>query len=145
MVVLGIDPGIKRTGYAVVEARGGMAVVRVSGVLSTSPRAPFHERLKYIHHGLTEIVTRFQPDEIAVEDVFVKNNVRVALRMGHVRGVALLVAATHSLCDLAWDTLVSFLTYRSRRLWTPRVHRVVFGACGLVLIGFGVYFAVSAF
>ena len=96
MVVLGIDPGIKRTGYAVVEARGGMAVVRVSGVLSTSPRAPFHERLKYIHHGLTEIVTRFQPDEIAVEDVFVKNNVRVALRMGHVRGVALLVAATHN-------------------------------------------------
>jgi threonine/homoserine/homoserine lactone efflux protein len=58
-------------------------------------------------------------------------------------GVAL-VAVTHWLCDLCWDTLVSFLTYRSRQLWTPLVYRLVFGACGLLLIGFGVYFAVSA-
>lgn len=61
-------------------------------------------------------------------------------------GVAgvVLVAVTHWLCDLCWDTLVSFLTYHSRRLWTPLVYRLVFGACGLLLIGFGVYFAVSA-
>jgi threonine/homoserine/homoserine lactone efflux protein len=59
-------------------------------------------------------------------------------------GGLLLVAATHWVCDLAWHALVSFLTYRSRRLWTPLVHRVVFGACGLMLIGFGVYFGVSA-
>ncbi|MFH1313774.1 MAG: crossover junction endodeoxyribonuclease RuvC [Candidatus Eisenbacteria bacterium] len=96
MVVLGIDPGIKRTGYAVVEGGSGMAVVLISGALTTTPRAPFHERLKQVYHGLTEIVGRFQPDEIAIEDVFVKNNVRVALRLGHVRGVALLVAATHN-------------------------------------------------
>jgi threonine/homoserine/homoserine lactone efflux protein len=57
----------------------------------------------------------------------------------------LAVAATHWTCDLAWDTLVSFLTFHSRRLWTPLVHRLVFGGCGLLLIGFGIYFAVSAF
>lgn len=56
----------------------------------------------------------------------------------------LLLAATHWLCDLGWDTLVSFVTYRSRKLWTPLVHRVVFTACGLMLAGFGVYFALSA-
>jgi threonine/homoserine/homoserine lactone efflux protein len=55
----------------------------------------------------------------------------------------LLVALTHWLCDLGWYALVSFATFRSRRLWTPRLHRLVFGTCGLLLIGFGVYFAVS--
>lgn len=54
------------------------------------------------------------------------------------------VAVTHWTCDLVWDTLVSFLTFHSRRLWTPLVHRLVFGACGLLLMGFGVYFALSA-
>jgi len=56
----------------------------------------------------------------------------------------LLLTMAHWLCDLSWDTLVSFVTYRSRRLWTPLVHRVVFVACGLTLVGFGVYFGVSA-
>ncbi len=56
----------------------------------------------------------------------------------------LAVAVTHWTCDLAWDTLVSLLTFHSRRLWTPLVHRLVFGACGLLLIGFGIYFAVGA-
>ena len=97
MVVLGIDPGARRTGYAVVEALGGTVLIRDSGALSTSPRSPFPERLKSIYRGLSEVVARFRPDEIAVEDVFVKNNVRVALMMGHIRGIALLVAALHDL------------------------------------------------
>lgn len=53
-------------------------------------------------------------------------------------------AVTHWLCDLGWECLVSYVTYRSRRLWTPLVHRIVFTACGLCLMGFGVYFGVSA-
>ena len=56
----------------------------------------------------------------------------------------LLLTVTHWLCDLGWDTLVSFATYHSRRLWTPLVHRIVFTVCGLTLAGFGIYFAVSA-
>jgi crossover junction endodeoxyribonuclease RuvC len=95
MVVLGIDPGTRRTGYAVVESVGEIVIVRDSGALSTSARLPFHEKLKTIYQGLAAIVTKYKPDEIAVEDVFVKKNVRVALKMGHVRGVALLVAAIH--------------------------------------------------
>jgi crossover junction endodeoxyribonuclease RuvC len=95
MVVLGIDPGTRRTGYAVVESVGETVIVRDSGALSTSPRLPFHEKLKTIYQGLAAIVAEYRPDEIAVEDVFVKKNVRVALKMGHVRGVALLVAAIH--------------------------------------------------
>lgn len=95
MVVLGIDPGTRQTGYAVVEASGDAVLVVDSGAVSASPRYPFHERLRIIFDGLVDIVERYRPDEIAVEDVFVKKNVRVALKIGHIRGVALLVAAMH--------------------------------------------------
>ncbi len=54
------------------------------------------------------------------------------------------VMVTHWLCDLGWDTLVSLVTYHSRKIWTPVVYRVVFGLCGLTLVGFGVYFALSS-
>ena len=95
MIVLGIDPGAARTGYAVVEAVGETVLVRESGALATSAKTPFQIRLKSIYEGLSRVVARHMPDEIAIEDVFVKRNVRVALKMGHVRGVALLVAAVH--------------------------------------------------
>jgi crossover junction endodeoxyribonuclease RuvC len=93
MVVLGIDPGARRTGYAVIEAAGEKVLLVAAGVLSTSSKSPFAERLRSIYQGLSKVVSKFRPDQIAIEDVFVKNNVRVALRMGHVRGVALLVGA----------------------------------------------------
>jgi crossover junction endodeoxyribonuclease RuvC len=97
MVVLGIDPGTRQTGYAVVEATGDSALVLDSGAISAPGRYPFQERLRIIYDGLVELLTRYSPDEIAVEDVFVKKNARVALKIGHVRGVALLVAARHEL------------------------------------------------
>jgi crossover junction endodeoxyribonuclease RuvC len=95
MVVLGIDPGTRQTGYAVVEAGGDVAIVLDSGSISASPKYPLHKRLRIIYDRLREIVARYNPDEIAIEDVFVKKNVRVALKIGHMRGVALLVAAVH--------------------------------------------------
>jgi crossover junction endodeoxyribonuclease RuvC len=95
MIILGIDPGASRTGYAVVEAVGDTVLVRETGTLATSARNPFHMRLKSIYQRLSRVVAKYAPDEIAVEDVFVKRNIRVALKLGHVRGVALLVAAVH--------------------------------------------------
>ncbi len=93
MVVLGVDPGTRRTGYAVVEARGGRVFFVHSGALCPAAGLPFHQKLKHIYEGLRAIVAEYSPDEVAVEDVFVKANPRVALRMGHVRGVALLAGA----------------------------------------------------
>jgi crossover junction endodeoxyribonuclease RuvC len=93
MIVLGIDPGTRQTGYAVVEATGDSALVLDSGAICASPKFPFHQRLRIIYDGLAELVVRYAPDEIAIEDVFVKKNARVALKIGHMRGVALLVAA----------------------------------------------------
>jgi crossover junction endodeoxyribonuclease RuvC len=93
MIVLGVDPGTRRTGYAVVEVRGDRVFFLHSGALCPAPRLPFHEKLKLIYEGLREVLCEYAPDEIAVEDVFVKSNPRVALRMGHVRGIALLAGA----------------------------------------------------
>jgi len=93
MIVIGVDPGIRRTGYAIVEARGDRIRFIDSGALCPAARLPFSEKLKLIHEGLKEVLAEYGPDEIAVEDVFVKANPRVALRMGHVRGVALLAGA----------------------------------------------------
>lgn len=93
MVVLGVDPGARRTGYALVEVRGDRVFFLRSGALCPAPRLPFHEKLKFIYEGLREILCEYAPDEIAIEDVFVRSNPRVALRMGHVRGMALLAGA----------------------------------------------------
>jgi crossover junction endodeoxyribonuclease RuvC len=93
MVVLGVDPGTRRTGYALVEVRGDRVFFLRSGAVCPAPGLPFHEKLKQIYEGLREVLSEYAPDEIAIEDVFVRSNPRVALRMGHVRGVALLAGA----------------------------------------------------
>jgi crossover junction endodeoxyribonuclease RuvC len=97
MVIMGIDPGTRRTGYAIVEASTEVPYLLACGSLTPSPRLSFAERLLEIYRGILEIVTRFRPDEMAVESVFVKHNVSAALKMGHMRGVALLAAALNDI------------------------------------------------
>ncbi len=93
-VVLGIDPGTALTGYGVVVRRGGGAVSLLEcGVIRTSPRSPLALRLREIFEGVGELVARFDPVAVAVEDVFQGKNVRSALTLGHARG-AILLAAT---------------------------------------------------
>lgn len=94
---MGIDPGTRRTGYAIIEASTEVPYLLACGSLTPSPRLGFPERLLEIYRGLLEIVTKFRPDEMAVESVFVKHNVSAALKMGHMRGVALLAAALNEI------------------------------------------------
>jgi threonine/homoserine/homoserine lactone efflux protein len=56
----------------------------------------------------------------------------------------LLLAIIHWSCDLAWDTLVSYTVFKSRRFWTVKVRKIVFGFCFAVLVGFGAWFIISA-
>jgi crossover junction endodeoxyribonuclease RuvC len=97
VTILGIDPGTRRTGYAVIEASRDIPYLLVCGTLAPSPRLSFPQRLLEIYHGMLEVVAKYRPDEMAVESVFVKHNISVALKMGHMRGIALLVAALHEL------------------------------------------------
>jgi crossover junction endodeoxyribonuclease RuvC len=91
--VLGIDCGTERTGYAVLESDGVAHRLAEAGVIKTDPRQPLSERLLVISGELRSILARYSPDCGAVEDVFHAVNARSALKLAHVRGVALLVLA----------------------------------------------------
>ena len=93
MRVLGIDCGTERTGYAVIESDGAVHRMTEAGVIKTEAREPLAQRLLVIARELRGIIDRRQPDCGAVEDVFHAVNARSALKLAHVRGVALLVLA----------------------------------------------------
>ena len=93
MRVLGIDCGVERTGYGVIESDGRTHRLLGSGVIRTSPAAPLEARLLKIATGLREAIGRHAPASAAVEEVFHAVNVKTALKLAHVRGIALLVVA----------------------------------------------------
>lgn len=95
--ILGLDPGSRATGYGFIEKEGARLYFVSCGVIRTSPRLDFAERLREIHDGLCEVIERQQPDWAAVEEVFMARNPMSALKLGHARGVAMLAACRHEL------------------------------------------------
>ena len=91
MRVLGIDCGSERTGYGIVDSDGSRHRMVAAGVIQTNPRWPFERRLMVIAAGLRELIREHKPELAAVEEVFHAVNAKSALRLAHVRGVALLV------------------------------------------------------
>ena len=93
MRVLGIDCGAKSTGYGIIESRGSRSLRLItSGVITTSPRDAFPRRLSRIYEGLKTIIEEYSPEEVAIEDLFYARNFRTAVKLGHVRAVAMLAA-----------------------------------------------------
>ena len=86
--VLGIDPGSQRTGFGVLDAAGSNLTYVASGVIRTS-QADFAARLCEIFHCMQTIVAQYQPQEIAIEKVFVNRNPDSALKLGQARGAAI--------------------------------------------------------
>ncbi|MDR3747702.1 MAG: crossover junction endodeoxyribonuclease RuvC [Acidobacteriota bacterium] len=106
MRVLGIDCGGEYTGYGVVEQeRQGSLHHLCSGAIRLSPKDALELRLKKICDELTAIIVAYAPDQVAIEDVFYAVNVKSALKLGHVRGVAMLVAAQAGLEVVAYAPL----------------------------------------
>ncbi len=97
MRVLGIDCGCECTGYGVIESDGIEHRLAASGVIRTSPRTPFEQRLLEISAGLRRVIREHTPDAAAVEGIFYSANVKTALKLAHVRGVALLALAEANL------------------------------------------------
>lgn len=92
MLVLGVDPGMK-TGYGVVEEKDKKLRALKWGVISPSSHLSFPKRLKSIKDELEEIISSYKTDTVAVEDLFYSKNVKTALKLGHIRGAAILAAA----------------------------------------------------
>ncbi len=97
MVVLGVDPGLQRTGFAVLQAESRSCSIQQFGVIETSRSHPFEIRLKNIYDQLCKIIGQYQFDVVVLEEIFYSQNVKVALKMSHARGVILLAAAKHEI------------------------------------------------
>ncbi len=93
MRVLGIDCGSVKTGYGVIDSDGREHRMVASGVIRSSSKQPLEARLLHIANGLREVIREFRPAAGAVEDVFFSANVKSALKLAHVRGIALLAIA----------------------------------------------------
>ena len=93
MRVLGIDCGSQRTGYGVIDSDGRDHRMVAAGVIRTNTNWPFEKRLLEIANGLRGLIREYAPELAAVEEVFHAANVKTALKLAHVRGVALLAIA----------------------------------------------------
>lgn len=91
-IVLGIDPGIAITGYGVIAMEKKLPCLVTCGTITTSARECFGERLQAIYDGLTKLIKKYRPEEIAIEELFFAKNAKTALKVGQARGVAYLAA-----------------------------------------------------
>ena len=91
--ILGIDPGLRRTGWGVVVIEGTRLSFVGCGIVVSDDKRPLAERLRQLHDGIAEVVRAFAPDEVAVEETFVNKDAQATLKLGHARGIALLVPA----------------------------------------------------
>ncbi|MGH6728359.1 MAG: crossover junction endodeoxyribonuclease RuvC [Pseudolabrys sp.] len=91
--ILGIDPGLRRTGWGLIEADGNRLIYVACGSLETNERAELGTRLVAIHDGLAKVITQYRPHEAAVEATFVNANAVATLKLGQARGIAMLVPA----------------------------------------------------
>ena len=89
---MGIDPGSSCTGYGIIEEVDSSIKVVHWGSVRSKPRLPFPQRLKSIYDKLSMVIRKFNPDEVAIEDMFFATNVKSALKLGQTRGIAVLSA-----------------------------------------------------
>lgn len=91
--LLGVDPGLRYTGWGVIEAEGSRLRHIADGVIATNWQASVPDRLRALHDALAELIVRHRPDEAAVEETYVNRNGAATLKLGYARGVALLAPA----------------------------------------------------
>ena len=97
MRILGIDPGTGITGYGIIEQRGNRLVHIDNGAIFTRSDEDLAHRLHAIHRGLAQVIERYAPEAMAVEQIFVAKNALSALKLGHARGAALLAGVNAGL------------------------------------------------
>lgn len=93
--ILGLDPGLRITGWGVIESRGNRLVHVADGVVCSNETGSLAERLAELHRGILDVVARYAPDEAAVEETFVNRNPASTLKLGQARGAVMLAPALH--------------------------------------------------
>ncbi len=97
MLILGIDPGLQKTGCGMIESTGARLAYVSSGLIKTDSQSPMSIRLAHLHQNLADIIKQWRPDTAAIEETFVNNNPASALKLGQARGVLLAVPALYGL------------------------------------------------
>jgi len=92
MIIVGIDPGIRQTGFGVIKKNGKLSVLSC-GTITPPTNESMAERLKYLYNDALDIINKYKPDLLAVESTFHQKNVKSALILGQAKGAILLAAA----------------------------------------------------
>lgn len=92
--IIGIDPGLRRCGWGIVESFGNRLSFVASGTITPRVDEELARRLTALHRGLSDLIALYHPDEAAVEETFVSAGARSALQLGQARGVALMTPAS---------------------------------------------------
>jgi crossover junction endodeoxyribonuclease RuvC len=95
--ILGLDPGLQRTGWGVIVADGNRLKHIANGVIQTDAKAPMASRLNELYEGIVAVIAEHRPGEAAVEETFLNRNPGTTLKLGHARGVVLLTPARSGL------------------------------------------------
>jgi crossover junction endodeoxyribonuclease RuvC len=93
MRLMGLDPGLRRTGWGVIDAAGNRLRFIAAGTIAVADARPIAERLAALYRALVAVIERHAPDEAAVEETFVNKNANSTLKLGLARGVVLLAPA----------------------------------------------------
>ena len=97
MRILGIDPGLQKTGWGIIESAGSRLSFVQCGLIRTQASLPLYARLAEIDAGLAAVIAQFRPDEVAIEITFVNDNPASALKLGVARGAAITCPARHGI------------------------------------------------
>ncbi|MBJ3777901.1 crossover junction endodeoxyribonuclease RuvC [Acuticoccus mangrovi] len=93
VIILGIDPGLRATGWGAIRAEGSALAFLGAGTITSDAAESLAERLSCLYQGLSGVIAEIAPDEVAVEETFVSRDGRATLKLGQARGIALLAPA----------------------------------------------------
>lgn len=130
--VLGIDPGSRVTGYGIVEEKDKKLISIASGVIQIRTDGEFSDRLKKIYQGITDIIEKYQPDSVAVENIFFAKNARSLIKLGEARGAAITAAANRNLAVFEYTpTEIKCAVVGYGRSEKEQIQKMVFLLLGL--------------
>jgi crossover junction endodeoxyribonuclease RuvC len=132
--ILGIDPGLKITGYGIIESGAARPVVCEAGVVRSALKSSMAARILSVYNGIVEIIEQFQPSVLAVEQLYAHyQHPRTAILMGHARGTIFLAAAQHALEVASYNaTRIKKTITGSGRASKDQVQRTIQRELGLV-------------
>ncbi len=97
MIIIGVDPGLIKTGWGIINKIDNQVKYIASGAIKTNTKLSLSERLLNIHNEVDKLIKTYKPEYFSIEETFVNNNPVSSLKLGHARGVAILAAALNNI------------------------------------------------